>query len=84
MLSTLTLLPGSPKERKARMISSTMARAEAAVHAAPDSEQLAHGLTQKYLHGPLAALNHSDGADRKQLLALLPRLFTSRASRSDH
>ncbi|GGX19438.1 glutamyl-tRNA reductase [Pigmentiphaga litoralis] len=47
-------------------------------------EQLAHGLTQKYLHGPLAALNHSDGADRKQLLALLPRLFTSRASRNDH
>ncbi|MEO6986226.1 MAG: glutamyl-tRNA reductase [Paralcaligenes sp.] len=38
-------------------------------------EQLAHGLTQKYLHGPLAALNHSEAAEREQLLALLPRLL---------
>jgi glutamyl-tRNA reductase len=38
-------------------------------------EQLAHGLTQKYLHGPLSALNRSEGDDRKQLLAMVPRLF---------
>ncbi|OZI62691.1 glutamyl-tRNA reductase [Bordetella genomosp. 11] len=44
-------------------------------------EQLAHGLTQKYLHGPLAALNRSEGADREQLLAVVPRLFPSRDSR---
>ncbi len=40
-------------------------------------EQLAHGLTQKYLHGTLAALNHSEDAERKQLLSLLPRIFPS-------
>jgi len=45
-------------------------------------EQLAHGLTQKYLHGPLSALNHSEGADRQQLLAWLPRLFSSRSERN--
>jgi len=38
-------------------------------------EQLAHGLTQKYMHGPLAALNRSEEAERAQLLALLPRLL---------
>ena len=43
-------------------------------------EQLAHGLTQKYLHGPLAALNRSEGEDRKQLLAWMPRLFPGRDS----
>lgn len=38
-------------------------------------EQLAHGLTQKHLHGPLSALHHSHDAEREQLLALLPRLL---------
>jgi glutamyl-tRNA reductase len=39
-------------------------------------EQLAHGLTQKYLHGPMAALNRSESGDeRRQLLNLLPRLL---------
>lgn len=38
-------------------------------------EQLAHGLTQKYMHGPLAALNRSESSERQQLLALLPRLL---------
>jgi glutamyl-tRNA reductase len=49
----------------------------------PDAvlEQLAHGLTQKYLHGPLAALNRSEGEDRKQLLAWMPRLFPSKDTR---
>ncbi|AOB32956.1 glutamyl-tRNA reductase [Bordetella sp. H567] len=49
----------------------------------PDAvlEQLAHGLTQKYLHGPLAALNRSEGADREQLLAMVPRLFPGRDTR---
>ena len=43
----------------------------------PDAvlEQLAHGLTQKYLHGTLAALHQSEDADRQQLLSWLPRLF---------
>ena len=44
-------------------------------------EQLAHGLTQKYLHGPMAALNHSDGDERRQLLAMVPRLFPGKDSR---
>jgi glutamyl-tRNA reductase len=47
-------------------------------------EQLAHGLTQKYMHGPLSALNHSDGEERRELLALLPRLFPSRHPRNNH
>jgi glutamyl-tRNA reductase len=38
-------------------------------------EQLAHALTQKYMHGPLAALNRSEDDERAQLLALLPRLL---------
>lgn len=38
-------------------------------------EQLAHGLTQKYMHGPLAALNRSEQDERQQLLSLLPRLL---------
>lgn len=37
-------------------------------------EHLAHGLTQKYLHGPLSALNHSEAAERQHLLTLLPVL----------
>ncbi len=44
-------------------------------------EQLSHALTQKYLHGPLAALNHSEGEERQQLLGWLPRLFPSRDTR---
>jgi len=38
-------------------------------------EQLAHSLTQKYMHGPLAALNRSEDTEREQLLNLLPRLL---------
>jgi glutamyl-tRNA reductase len=38
-------------------------------------EQLAHALTQKYMHGPLAALNRSEDDERAQLLTLLPRLL---------
>src|SRR5690606_23881970 len=41
-------------------------------------EQLAQGLTQKYLHGPLAALNQSEGESRQQLLNWLPRLYPLR------
>jgi len=44
-------------------------------------EQLSHGLTQKYLHGPLAALNHSEPAEREQLMSWLPRLFPVRGAR---
>jgi glutamyl-tRNA reductase len=38
-------------------------------------EQLAHGLTQKYMDGPLAALNRSEDDEREQWLRLLPRLL---------
>src|SRR5690606_2197330 len=38
-------------------------------------EQLAHGLTQKFMHGPLAALNRSEDTERELLLDLLPRLL---------
>ena len=44
-------------------------------------EHLARGLTHKYLHGTLSALNHSEEADRKQLISLLPRLFPSNQDR---
>ncbi|PLC54686.1 glutamyl-tRNA reductase [Pollutimonas nitritireducens] len=38
-------------------------------------EQLAYGLTQKYLHGPMAVLNRSENEERQQLISLLPRLL---------
>jgi glutamyl-tRNA reductase len=41
-------------------------------------EQLAHALTQKYLHGTLAAIHQSEDSERQQLLGWLPRLFPSR------
>jgi len=44
-------------------------------------EQLAHALTQKYLHGSLAALHKCEQSERQQLLNWLPRLFPSRDSR---
>ncbi|CAM5219921.1 Glutamyl-tRNA reductase OS=Castellaniella defragrans OX=75697 GN=hemA PE=3 SV=1 [Castellaniella defragrans] len=44
-------------------------------------EHLAHSLTSKYMHGPLAALNRSEGAERDQLLALLPRLLPEAGAR---
>lgn len=49
----------------------------------PDAvlEQLAHGLTQKYLHGTMTALNQSDATERQELLHWLPRLFPSGTGR---
>ena len=44
-------------------------------------EILAHGLTQKYLHGPMAALNQSEPEERAQLLSLLPRLMPAEKRR---
>ncbi len=44
-------------------------------------ELLAHSLTHKYMHGPLAALNRSEGAERAQLLTLLPRLLPESGAR---
>jgi len=44
-------------------------------------EQLAHSLTQKYLHGTLSALHQSEEAEREQLVGWLPRLFPSRDTR---
>jgi glutamyl-tRNA reductase len=67
-------LQAAELERARRML----ARGES-----PDAvlEQLARGLTQKYLHGPLAALNRSEGEDRERLLAWMPRLFPGRDTR---
>jgi glutamyl-tRNA reductase len=44
-------------------------------------EQLARGLTQKYLYGPLSALSRGDGEERERLLAWMPRLFPSKDAR---
>lgn len=44
-------------------------------------EQLAHGLTQKYMHGPLTALNRGGDDQRQLMLDLLPRLFPTTARR---
>ena len=44
-------------------------------------EQLAYGLTQKFLHGTLASLNQSEEAERQQLLAWLPRIFPKGSDR---
>lgn len=38
-------------------------------------EALAHGLTNKFLHGPMHALHHLQGSERDALLKLLPDLF---------
>ena len=38
-------------------------------------EYLARSLTQKYLHAPMSRLNRSEGADRRDLLEVVPQLF---------
>jgi glutamyl-tRNA reductase len=38
-------------------------------------EQLARGLTNKFLHAPMQALNNAGAADRAELLALLHHLY---------
>jgi len=38
-------------------------------------EQLAHGLTQKFMHGPLSTLNRAEGPERERLLEWLPQLL---------
>ena len=40
-------------------------------------EWLSHSLQQKYLHGPLTQLQHSQGEQRQQLLQLVPHLIPS-------
>ena len=48
---------------------------------------LAQGLTNKFLHGSLHALQHSNGAERDALIKILPKLFTSHSgnqSTADH
>jgi len=44
-------------------------------------EQLAHGLTQKFLQGTLASLNQSEDAERQQLLSWLSRIFPKGSDR---
>jgi glutamyl-tRNA reductase len=43
-------------------------------------EQLAHRLTNKFMHGPLSALHQSSPENRDTLLKLLPQLFSTRQS----
>jgi glutamyl-tRNA reductase len=38
---------------------------------------MAQGLTNKFLHGSLHALQHSNGAERDALIKLLPKLFST-------
>lgn len=38
-------------------------------------EQLARGITQKHMHGPLSALHSSQDHERQELLSLIPRLI---------
>ena len=38
-------------------------------------EALARGLTSKFLHAPLAALNQSGDAERAELMALFQRIY---------
>lgn len=38
-------------------------------------EYLARNLTQKYLHAPMSRLNRSQGAERQELLDVVPQLF---------
>jgi glutamyl-tRNA reductase len=45
---------------------------------------MAQGLTNKFLHGSLHALQHSNGAERDALIKLLPKLFTSHSKLEDH
>lgn len=44
-------------------------------------DQLAQGLTNKFLHGSLHALQHAQGEEREALMKILPQLF--RANPSD-
>ena len=45
---------------------------------------LARGLTNKFLHGSLHALHHSNGVERDALIKLLPKLFTSHSKLENH
>jgi glutamyl-tRNA reductase len=45
---------------------------------------MAQGLTNKFLHGSLHALQHSNGAERDALIKLLPKLFASHSKPEDH
>jgi glutamyl-tRNA reductase len=44
---------------------------------------MAQGLTNKFLHGSLHALQHSNGAERDALIKLLPKLFSSHTKTED-
>ena len=45
---------------------------------------MAQGLTNKFLHGSLHALQHSNGAERDALIKLLPKLFATHSKLEDH
>ncbi|CAM3739986.1 glutamyl-tRNA reductase [Polynucleobacter antarcticus] len=45
---------------------------------------MAQGLTNKFLHGSLHALQHSNGTERDILIKLLPKLFSPQSKPEDH
>ena len=45
---------------------------------------MAQGLTNKFLHGSLHTLQHSNGAERDSLIKLLPKLFSTHSSAYSH
>ena len=45
---------------------------------------MAQGLTNKFLHGSLHALQHSNGPERDILIKLLPKLFSPQSKPEDH
>uniref|UniRef100_UPI0040472372 glutamyl-tRNA reductase n=1 Tax=Polynucleobacter sp. TaxID=2029855 RepID=UPI0040472372 len=45
---------------------------------------MAQGLTNKFLHGSLHALQHSNGAERDALIKLLPKLFSTHSKPEEH
>ncbi|MBT8588978.1 glutamyl-tRNA reductase [Polynucleobacter paneuropaeus] len=46
-------------------------------------QAMAQGLTNKFLHGSLNALQHSNGAERDALIKLLPKLFALQTKPED-
>src|SRR5262245_41799326 len=76
VVPTITALQGHHDELRAAELE--RARKQLAAGAPPDQvlEQLARGLTNKFLHGPTQALNQAGDAERAELLAALERIYT--------
>lgn len=75
IVPTITALHGHHDALRAAELE--RARRLLANGAAPEQvlEQLAHGLTHKFLHGPMQALNRAGEAERAELQALFQRIY---------